>query len=240
MKNKIFIIGGIVVVAIVALGLFLLLPDKDKKDNKAGLAFKKEYEALNGKMARYKKPHRELNIPEDNPFVKTTPAEVVKKLEKKESFYLYVGDPLCPWCRSVIEQAVKSAKDNDIDEILYIDFWDDDNKEILRDVYELVDGEVKQTVKATKEYEKMLELCPDKIGLRNYTVEDEDGKEVEVNTKRFFGPTFLYAENGKFQKYTDARSEKQTSPLEELTDEIKKDQAELFDELFLGVCDDGC
>ena len=242
MKNKkIFLIGGIALVVIaIASVLFINVTKDDKKDNSSALEFKKEYEALNGKMARYNKPHRTLNIDEDNPYVKITPAEVIKKLENKEKFYLYVGDPLCPWCRSVIEQSIKSAKENAIDTIYYIDFWDDENNEILRDVYELKDGEIVKTHEETKEYKKMLELCPDKIGLRNYTVEDEDGNEVEVNSKRFFGPTFLYAENGKFKKYTDARSELQKSPLEDLTDEIKADQAEKFDELFLEICDDGC
>lgn len=238
MKKKIFVLLIIVLIALITLAIFLMLP-KDK-DNSSALAFKNEYEALNGKMARYKKPHRTLNISEDNPYVKTTPKKIVEMLENKESFYLYVGDPLCPWCRSVVEQSIKSAKENGIDTIYYIDFWDDNNNEILRDVYELVDGEIKQTHKATDEYTRMLELCSDSIGLRNYTVEDENGKEVEVNSKRFFGPTFLYAEGGRFKKYTDARSSLQKSPLEELTDEIKKDQAEKFDELFLEICDDAC
>ena len=238
MKKKIIILLAIVLIALITLAIFLMLPNE--KSNKNALAFKNEYEALNGKMARYKKPHRTLNISEDNPYVKTTPKKVVEMLENKESFYLYVGDPLCPWCRSVVEQSIKSAKENGIDTIYYIDFWDDNNNEILRDVYELVDGEIKQTHKATDEYTRMLELCSDSIGLRNYTVEDENGKEVEVNSKRFFGPTFLYAEGGKFKKYTDARSSLQKSPLEELTDEIKKDQAEKFDELFLEICDDAC
>ncbi len=238
MKKKIFVLLIIVLIALITLAIFLMLPNE--KSNKNALAFKNEYEALNGKMARYKKPHRTLNISEDNPYVKTTPKKVVEMLENKESFYLYVGDPLCPWCRSVVEQSIKSAKENGIDTIYYIDFWDDNNNEILRDVYELVDGEIKQTHKATDEYTRMLELCSDSIGIRNYTVEDENGKEVEVNSKRFFGPTFLYAEGGKFKKYTDARSSLQKSPLEELTDEIKKDQAEKFDELFLEICDDAC
>lgn len=220
--------------------VFTVTACNNKKVNSDALAFKEEYEALNGKMARYKKPHRTLSIDEDNPYVKVTPAEVIKMLANKEEFYLYVGDPLCPWCRSVIEQSIKAAKDNGIEVIYYIDFWDDENKETLRDVYELVDGEIKQTHEATVEYQKMLKLCDDSLGLRNYTVEDANGKEVEVNTKRFYGPTFLYAKDGKFRKYTDARSELQTSPLAELTDEIKADQIEKFDELFLEICDDGC
>ncbi len=239
MKKKI-LFGGIFLLVVALIVTSYILLNNKKEDNKEALAFKEEYEALNGKMARFKKPHRTLNIPEDNPYVKVTPAEVVKMLEDKKSFYLYVGDPLCPWCRSTVEQSIKSAKENGIDTIYYIDFWDDENKEILRDVYELVDGEIKQTHEATKEYKKMLDLCDKSIGIRNYTVTDKDGKEVEVNSKRFFGPTYLFAEGGKFIKYTDARSDKQKSPLEDLTEEIKKDESEKFDDLFLEICDDGC
>jgi len=240
MKKKALIFGGIVlVIGIVAVTCAVLFLDKDK-DNSKALEFKEEYEKVNGEIARYKKPHRTLNIPEDNPYIKTTPAEILKKIENKETFYLYVGDHLCPWCRSVIEQSIKSAKENGVDEIFYIDFWDDENNEILRDVYELVDGEIKQTVKPTKEYTKLLSLCNDSLNLRNYEVEDADGNMVEVNSKRFYGPSFFFIKEGKFVKYTDARSEKQKSPLEDLTKEIKEDMAKNFDDLFLDICDDAC
>ena len=236
MKNK------IIISLLVIISLFMITGcDKNKnKDNKDALAFKEEYEKLNGKMARYKKPHRTLNIPKDNPYIKVTPKDILEKINNKETFYLYVGDSLCPWCRSVIEQSIVSAKENEIKEIYYIDFWDDENNEILRDVYELVDGKITKTVEATEEYKQLLELCDDKLGLRNYTVEDANGNEIEVNTKRFYGPSFFFIKNGKFKKYTDARSSKQKSPLEDLTDEIKKDMADNFDELFLDFCDDAC
>ena len=239
-KKLIIIISVLVLFCLLAFGCYKFVLSNKKNVNNSALEFKEEYEKLNGKMARYKKEHRTLNIPEDNPYVKVTPKEIIEKINNKETFYLYVGDSLCPWCRSVIEQSIVSAKENGVKEILYIDFWDDDNNEILRDVYELVDGKITKTVEETEEYKQMLELCSDKLGLRNYTVEDEDGNEVEVNTKRFYGPSFFYVKDGKFKKYTDARSSKQTSPLEELTDEIKKDMANNFDELFLEFCDDAC
>ena len=220
--------------------LVLAVTGCGKKDNKSALAFKEEYEKLNGEIARYGKPHRTLNIPKDNPYVKVTPKEIIEKIKNKETFFLYVGDSLCPWCRSVIEQSIKSAKENEIDTIYYIDFWDDENKEILRDVYELVDDEIKQTVEATDEYKQMLDMCDDSLGLRNYTVKDKNGNEVEVNTKRFFGPSFFFIQEGKFKKYTDARSSKQAGPLDELTDEIKEDMAKNFDDLFINICDDAC
>lgn len=211
-----------------------------KNDNSSALEFKEEYESLNGKMARFKKEHRTLSIPEDNPYIKVTPSEILEKINNKESFYLYVGDSLCPWCRSVIEQSIKTAKDYGVEKIYYIDFWDEDNNEILRDVYELVDGKIVKTKEETEEYKKLLELCGDSLGLRNYTVEDADGNEVVVNDKRFYGPSFFSIKNGRFDKYTDGRSSKQYSPLDELTEEILKDEDELLGELFTEVCDEAC
>lgn len=237
-KSLCAIIG--VIIVLIGLTIFFIIKPYDKKSNRKALEFKEEYEKLNGKMARYKKEHRTISIPEDNPFIKVTPKEILDKIENKDTFYMYVGDPLCPWCRSEIEQAIASAKENGVKEIYYIDFWDDENNEILRDVYELVDGEIKKTVEETKEYKKLLELCSDKLNLRNYTVEDKDGNEVEVNNKRFYGPSFFFIKEGVFKKYTDARSETQKSPLEELTDQIKKEQKEKFDDLFLDICDDAC
>ena len=240
MKKKVIIIASIILVLVIIAVSCCIVFKNDKKDNKSALAFKEEYEKLNGKMARFGKEHRTLNIDEDNPYIKVTPKEIIEKLDNKESFYLYVGDSLCPWCRSVIEQSIISAKDNGIKEIYYIDFWDDENKEILRDVYELVDGEIKLTHEATEEYKKMLDLCDEKLNLRNYEVEDANGNMVEVNNIRFYGPSFFYIHNGKFVRYTDARSSKQESPLAELTDEIKEDMANNFDTLFLDICDDAC
>ena len=83
-----------------------------KYDKKEALKFKNTYEALNGeKMGENE--YRKLSIDENNPFVKTTDEEVVKKIENKDTFYVYFGDPKCPWCRSVIEEAIKiSQKEN--------------------------------------------------------------------------------------------------------------------------------
>ena len=95
------------------------------KPRQAALDFKNEYEQVNGKEIREGLKWRTLNIAEDNPYVKTTDDDIAKKIQNGETFYLYVGDHLCPWCRSVIEQSIKSAKENGVDEIFYIDFWDE-------------------------------------------------------------------------------------------------------------------
>ncbi len=238
MNKKLIIVLAIILVALITLAIFLILPEG--KDNKAAIAFKEEYESLNGKTGRNGKVHRKLNISSNNPFIKVSAKKVIEMLNNKESFYLYVGDSLCPWCRSTVEQAIKSAKENGVTKIYYIDFWDDEYNEQLRDVYELVDDEIKLTHEATPEYKMMLALCDDSLNLRNYTVKDKNGDEVEVNNKRFYGPSYFFVKEGKFDKYTDARSSKQTGAFDELTDEIKKDMANNFDELFAEVCDEAC
>ena len=108
---------------------------EEKKDNKAALEFKEEYESLNGKTNASGKEHRTITVSEDNPYIKVTPSKIVEMIENKETFYLYVGDPLCPWCRSVLEKSIEVAKKYDIEKIYYIDIWDEDGKEILRDKY---------------------------------------------------------------------------------------------------------
>jgi thiol-disulfide isomerase/thioredoxin len=124
----------------------LFLVGCKKEENKEGLAFKESYEKLNGKTNKSGKEHRTVHINEDNPFVLTTPEEIVKMIENKETFYLYVGDPLCPWCRSAIEKATEIATKKNVKKVYSIEIWDDEGNEILRDKYEMVDGKLKKTI----------------------------------------------------------------------------------------------
>ena len=224
MKKKVLVLITLFLVS------FLLVGCTSKKDSKAALDFKKEYEAVNGKEAKMGMTHRTIKIDKDNPFEKVEPKKIVELLDKKESFYLYIGDPYCPWCRSVIEKAVEVAKAKKVKKVYYIDFWDDDWNEILRDKYEFKDGKLVKTVEATKEYERMLkEFGP---LLRDYTVTDENGNEVEVGEKRAFGATFIAVKKGKAVRMTEGHSKKQKGAFDELTDEILDDEEEEFNKLF--------
>ena len=106
------------------------------KKNLDSKKFKEEYESFNDKKNDYFE-YRDLDLDVKNPFVYSTDVEIVEKVENDESFIVYFGDPECPWCRSVIEEAIKSANENDIDKIYYVRFWNGFHKEIIRDVYEL-------------------------------------------------------------------------------------------------------
>ncbi len=202
---------------------------EEKKDNKAALEFKEEYESLNGKTNASGKEHRTLSIPEDNPYVKVTPAKVLEMIENKESFFLYVGDPLCPWCRSVLEKSIEVAKKNNIEKIYYIDIWDEDGKEILRDKYEVQDGKAVKVQDGTEEYEKLLDYLDDT--LRDYTLTDGD-KTIETGEKRIYAPNYFKIVKGEAKLMVSGKSEKQTDAREKLTDEMLEDEIKEFEKLF--------
>lgn len=203
---------------------------KTEKKNEDAIKFKEEYESFNGKKNDYF-AYRELNIDEENPFVFSTDSEIVEKIENKESFIVYFGDSQCPWCRSIVEQAIKSAKENRIEKIYYVRFWDGFHEEKIRDVYEL-DENNKQVLKqeGSKAYTKLLEYFDDVLS--DYTLKDKDGNKVDVNEKRIFLPNFVAVVNGEAKELIEGISEKQTEFNGELTEEIIKDEQKIFSDFF--------
>ena len=126
--------------------------------SKGAIKFKEDYESINGQTNKSGKVHRSVTIVEDNPYEEVDARDILAKIVNKETFYVYFGDKLCPWCRSVIEKSIEVAKDNKIDKIYYVPIWNDNGEEILRDKYEIVDGELKKTVDGTETYQKLLEI----------------------------------------------------------------------------------
>ena len=122
----------------------------DKKTD--AYKFKEEYERINNKDNGHSNKYREISIPDDNPFIYATDTEIVKKIENKESFIVYFGFPTCPWCRSVLEELIKAAKDKEINQIYYVNVLD------IRDVKEVDDdGNIKTTKEGTDAYKKLIE-----------------------------------------------------------------------------------
>lgn len=201
--------------------------------------FKKEYESFNSKKNDYFE-YRDLSINEKNPFVYTTAEDIVKKIENKETFIVYFGDPECPWCRSIIEQAGESAIENSIDKIYYVRIWNGFHNEILRDVYELKDGNPTIKIKGTEAYYKLLKYFDKLLG--DYTLTDENKNSVSVNEKRIFAPNFIYVKNGKAEELIEGISKKQESFNSKLTEEVIQEEKEIFDNFYTNtiLCSDKC
>ena len=164
-------------------------------------AFKEDYEEVNGKENKAGKVHREITLSEYNKFVETTPEEIVKMIENNETFYVYFGSRLCPWCRSVIEKADEVSRLNDIEKIYYIDIWDDEGNEIFRDKYEVNENnELVKTIEGTEEYHFLLEKFDS--FLRDYSVTNSNKESIPTGEKRIYRK----AEGRGTSNHTEVRS----------------------------------
>ena len=234
MKKKVLISLLLLVSLISFIGCFY-----NKEENKVALAFKNDYEELNGKTNKSGKEHRTISISEDNRFVEITMEELMKKIDSGDSFYVYFGSRLCPWCRSVIEMADKVSRENDIEKVYYIDIWDDEGNELIRDKYTIDENNKLVLEKeGTEEYKRLLELFGSL--LRDYTLTDNNGDEVAVGEKRIYAPNYFYINKGKAVRMITGKSDTQKDAREELTEEMLKDEEEKFDKFFINACDETC
>ena len=230
MKKKLFITLLVLFTLTGCLGI--------TNDKKTGKLFKNDYEEVNNQENKSGKKHRAVSLSEYNKFEETTPDKIVEMIENKETFYVYFGSRLCPWCRSVIEKADEVSRLNDIDIIYYIDIWDDEASEIFRDKYEINEsGELVKTVEGTKEYNFLLEKFDG--FLRDYSV-TSNGKTIDTGEKRIYAPNFVFIEKGEIKKLITGKSELQKDSREELTEQMLKDEEKAFEEFFTNACNDAC
>ena len=199
------------------------------------LDFKEAYESLNHQENKAGLPYREIAIPEDHPFVETTAEDIVRRIEEKESFYVYVGDEMCPWCRSVIEKAIDLSKEAGIEKIYYLQIWDEEGNEVLRDKYVYEDGELKQERQADETYYRLLQDWD--AFLTDYTLSDDQGGKIPVGEKRIYAPNFFYVEDGRLVRFTEGISGLQEDSRQELTDEIIREEETLF-RAFFGISEE--
>lgn len=229
---------SLLLITIFLLGLTFGCTKKEEEEGKIDYTvqtdaekFKDEYEALNGEKNSSGLEHRTITIPKENPIEYATAADILTKIENKETFYVYFGSRYCPWCRSVIEKALEVANKYNIEKIYYVDAWSGNHVESLRDTYELNDKN-KPVLKSegAKEYQELLKAF-DKV-LSNYTLTTKKGKKVKVGEKRIFLPTFIYVEEGKTIELVEGQSDKQEGSRDELTDEILADEEKTFEKFF--------
>ena len=132
--------------------------------------------------------------------------------------------------RSVIETAIAKAKEYGVEEIRYVEIWDEDGNEIVRDQYVLEEGAPVLKVEGAEGYAELLEDFADLLS--DYTLTDEDGTVVEVGEKRIYAPNFFRIENGTAIRMTTGIPEELDDPRAELTEAMKAEEAGYFDDLF--------
>lgn len=197
---------GVIIIACLIISL------KETKFNSA-VRFKKEYESLNGTVAKNGKVTRSINIEKNNPFVYKKENDIVSMMEKKESFIVYFGFASCPWCRSILPTILEVAKEQNIKKIYYVDVLNIRDKMAVDE-----DSKLKVETKGTDGYYRLLALL-DNV-LEDYTVEDKSGNKVSCGEKRIYAPNLIKIENGKAVKLTTGISDMQEDGYQELTDNM--------------------
>ena len=228
MKKKLYIL----LVIVLLIGAFFIYYKANVIDkNTDAYKFKVEYESLNNKESYGNNKYRELNIDKDNMIKYSSAKEVLDKINNNESFIVYFGFAKCPWCRSMIENLLSLAKQNN-EVIYYVDVLE------IRDTLEVKDGKVVVSKKGDTNYMKLLEKLDDVLD--DYSLEIDDIK-YETNEKRIYAPNVVAIINGKAVKKVEGVSEKLTNPYGKITDEMKKDSIDQLNCIFkcleeLGVC----
>lgn len=200
------------IIVIALISLFLLTGCVDK--NSDAYKFKEEYESINNKDNGHGNKYRELSIPNDNPFIYQTPEELLERVNNNESFVVYFGFKECPWCRSILEQLIKSAKDKNVETIYYVDV-----KEI-RDVKEIDDnGNITTTKEGNAAYMELVEKFSNVLS--DYTLTKDDQK-ISTGEKRIYAPNIIAVSKGKAIQMEEGLPEDFTDPYSKLTDKVKK------------------
>lgn len=217
MKKKVVVASIIVLIVAILIGLLYI----NKVHSTDSYKFKKEYEKLNNQKNESGKTIRKLSIPTNNLIKYSTAKEIVKKIENKETFIVYFGFAECPWCRSVINNLIQAAKNKNVDTIYYVDV------ENIRDIKELKDGKVTTTKKGDKHYLELLKKL-DNV-LTDYTLTDDDNKEVKTGEKRIYAPNVVAVVNGKAEDLESGISKKEKDPYMKLTEAMNKESTKKFE-----------
>ncbi len=174
--------------------------------------FKKEYESLNGKKGYGGKKHRSVHISLNNKVKYSSAKEIIKKIDKGDTFIVYFGFSECPWCRSVIENLLEVARKKEVKTIYYVDVLN------IRDVKEIKNGKIVTTKKGDKSYHKLVEKLASVLS--DYELEDKNGNKVKTGEKRIYAPNIVAVVNGKVEKMEDGISPHEKDPYMKLTKKI--------------------
>ena len=150
--------------------------------------FKEKYEALNGSLNARGDERQTIYIPEDNPMIFATAAEIVELVESGTGV-IYFGFPECPWCRTAVPILIDAAAELGIETIFYL------NMTLERDIRSIdAEGNIVVDREGTPEYQRLQELLYDILMI--YVLVDAEGNVVDTGERRIYVPFILVVRNG--------------------------------------------
>jgi len=176
--------------------------------NEDALAFKLEHEELNG-QPNPSNPERlflDMHIPENNPF-RYADFDEINDLLENGTGVIYLGFPICPWCRTFVPVLTDAALEFGVEEILYRNILDD------RNILELDEesGELVEDRAGHPGYYELLDIIGDFAPIYNVDFDDD-------SIRRVFVPAVIFVKDGEVVHYqgTLASFQERASADEEL------------------------
>ncbi len=225
MEKKKIIVLIIMIILIAISGFYVYNNTHKNKIDEDSIKFKKEYESLNGKSAKYKDQsfaYLDVEILEDNKIKYLKTNDIVKHLTTGTQI-IYFGSATCNWCRAAIPVLIDVAKENNFENIYYYDFFE------LREKYENDASE-----EATKTYEAVIKILDKYI---DKTFPEDSSKQGK---KRLSAPFVVFVKNGSVvgthYKTVESHTEYTKNLSTKQKEELKKIYQELTDKMLASVC----
>ena len=185
---------------------------------------KEEYESLNNtKNENNQRLYPNVDLDENNVFVKSTENEIINILNSEG--YIYFGDYTDAYSRSLISLVDEVSKNNNISKINYFDISTIKDEIALDDLNEPI---IKK--QGSNSYYKILEILDE--WLPNYYLINEEGTKIDTLEKYIVVPTIVVVKDGEIKNLRMGTIESQKTGYDELSsDEVSKIKEEL-DNLF--------
>lgn len=212
-KNKVIRNLSIIFIAVATILSSIIM--YNKMTNTDAYKFKKEYESINGKKNKIGKKNRTVHISINNQIKYSNAKQIIKKIDKGETFVVYFGFSECPWCRSMIENLLEVSKKKNIDKIYYVNILN------IRDEKILENGKVITKKKGDISYNKLVEKLSSVLS--EYEIKDKDGNKIKTGTKRIYAPNLVAVVNGKVESMEDGISPHEKNPYKKLTKKINNE-----------------
>lgn len=157
--------------------------------NHDALMIKERYESLNHEKVEGTVDTFYQNVSiKSNAAIKNITLKKAVQFLREDSGVLFIGYSECPWCRNALPVLLAACEEENMD-VMYLDGKD------LRDEFKVVDGVLKQTKKASKNYYELLQILDD--FLDDYKVFDENKKEYDAKEKRIYVPLVVFVHKGE-------------------------------------------
>ena len=207
-------------------------PNQDEEVNQTqdAIDFKTEYEGFNGQQTSSGKDYVNLELPEENPMVYASYEEIMSLLENGTGV-IYFGYPTCPWCRSIVDVLIESAKENRVDTIYYF------NAKEYRDVKRLNElGEIEIATEAKEGYYELVDALGEHASVYEGLNDD--------SIKRLYFPTVVFVKEGEIILFHEGSVDSQEDPYVPLNEEQRTELKKIYKDGFIRalreVCDEKC